>query len=209
MPFFIDSRDNHQGWIPDLIWQDWVRGKVPSSLGDHEVTLAVPKEWRAKRAGRILDVTGITAKVRVQGLGITILGKTEQYSLLDPSTISIEKATVSASFDAPSGKYPLTTFQTEEELEAFLKRPATVKVVQRLRLPRIKSGPMFWPPSERVHGILIERFRSALASNAAWDDTLADFEGIEGDDLQAVFEPIWQNHPMIRRWRGKGEGVEE
>jgi hypothetical protein len=209
MPFFVDSQGNRQGWMPDLIWQDWLSGTLPSSLGDHELPLTLPSGWQAMRGGRVLAVTTMAARIRVLGLVISLSGQAEQYSLLDEIAGNIEKTSLNVAFDIPSGKYPVATFHTEDELASFLNTSAVVKVVQRIRLPRINCPPILWPPSERVHKSLLERFRLFQEGKASWDPSLSNFAGIEGNDLQDVFEPIWENHPLIRSWRNAREVVSE
>jgi hypothetical protein len=82
-------------------------------------------------------------------------------------------------------------FWAEEELREYLESQKAVRVVGRLRLPRIRVGPMYWPPSERTTkkvGELMEAYKAGKIP----DPRPLSFAEIEGMDLNTVFEPIWR-----------------
>ena len=82
-------------------------------------------------------------------------------------------------------------FGTEEELREYLEKQKAVRVVGRLRLPRIKVQAMYWPPSERTTkklGKLMEAYKMGEIP----DPRPLNFAEIEGMDLNTVFEPIWR-----------------
>jgi hypothetical protein len=79
----------------------------------------------------------------------------------------------------------LRVFETEEEFKQFVSgRPETVKVVHRIRLPRLQWNGLFWPVSERARQELDE-----LAKKKGPDAiTEEDFAAIERRSLSSVWE---------------------
>jgi hypothetical protein len=205
MPVFVDSAGEPCGSVSDLIWLCWINGRIPALIGEHSVELTAPQGWHPIREGRSLHITKMTADLRISGLVITLLGKAERFSLLNASTGALEKVSVNAEFHPTSTQFPVTAFHTEEELISFLDRPETVRITQRIRLPKINIGTIFWPPSERVSVAMIDRFHAFQTGQTNTMPTFDDLKDIEGTDLWSAFEPIWQNHPLIRNWKGQSK----
>jgi len=44
--FFTDKKGKVCGSIPDLVWQKWITGKIPSTLGDGKLKLKAPPSWK-------------------------------------------------------------------------------------------------------------------------------------------------------------------
>ena len=67
-----------------------------------------------------------------------------------------------------------------------------------MRLPRIRLGPMYWPPSERSLKALwqlTEDFRAGKAH----DPRPIDIRTVEGTDMSAIWEPIWVGQADIKK----------
>ncbi len=137
--WFCDGAGKVCGSVFDLVWWRWIDGEPPSVLGQHELRLAVPSRWRSL-AGAEGQPVSITAMVNVVGYIITVPGQAERYALVDATDKAVECFRMRATFDTAQKSYPVVTFATESDLEAFLdSRPATVTAsLGRIRLPRIR-----------------------------------------------------------------------
>lgn len=202
--------DNHQmlifyneygqicGSVPDLVWQMWLDGDPPSSIGEHEVQLTIPPHWHQIVNGKIEPVISISTQVRVLGLVVTIDGEAQQHLLVNASDKKIEKLQVDTSFNTTQETYPITTIQTESLLNEFLKRAEGVRLnIGRIRLPRIRLGPTYWPPSDRTARTVIGLMQ-AFETGRIPDPRPIDIIQIEGTDLQTIWEPIWGEHPAVK-----------
>jgi hypothetical protein len=191
MLMFYDEQGQTCGSIPDLIWQSWLNGQLPLSIGEHDIPITIPAGWHQVIDGKIEPVLSVSAKLRILGLVVTVSGKARQHLLVDASTKKPEKFKVDASFETDKTTFPVTAIQTEEQLKAFVERPGAVKLsIGRIALPRIHIGPMYWPPSERVGQIVIEKMRAFEAGKTS-DPRPFNLAEIEGMDMQAIWEPIW------------------
>src|SRR5205085_2999648 len=137
----------------DLVFNRWRQGEPPSRIGEYELTFDVPQGWYQFVAGKPEPVQMAFATVRVTGLIVSLSGKTTRHVLIDPETEKVDRGRVHAQFDIPQDKkveLPVTAVHSEEKLEKLMRRPGGVRVVSRIRLPRLRVGAMYYPPSERV-----------------------------------------------------------
>jgi hypothetical protein len=176
--------------LPDLVWRAWHACQLPAALGEHEVALPLPSNLHQEVNGRAVETFALATKIQIIGLAVTLQGKAQNYALVDAVDEAVERVLTDVSFEASSTKLPLTAFASEEQLQAFLSRPGTVRVTTRLGLPRIIYGNLYWPPSERVVRILKEHEQELMAGNPVFT-----FQELEGTDLQTVWEPIAESHP--------------
>jgi hypothetical protein len=197
--YFYDEEGNISGLLPDLLWKAWMDDRVPSTIGEHEVDLDIPDGWHQVVDGRKEPVISAKAKVAVSAAVVSFAGRVEQHALVDASDNTMNKYRANTSFDTSRAEYPVTNYETEADLQAFLdKRPAAVRLtVGRIKVPRILVGPINWPPSERVMREMREierRHKAGEISDPA--PLLADlYQG----NLRMMFEPIWPDHPMLRK----------
>lgn len=190
MLVFYDREQQLCGSLPDLVWQKWREGALPMSIGESEIKMAIPDEWRTIVDGKAEPVLGAWLKVRVLGLVITLRGSSEQHALVDAVDGTVERLQVRAAFDGPGGTYPVRCAQTEAELTEILSEPRAVALsVGRIRLPRIRLGPMYWPPSERIAQELSLRMGAFVAGKGS-DPRPLDFAELEGTDLRTIWEPV-------------------
>jgi hypothetical protein len=192
---FFDREGNPCGSLPDTIWQMWVNGTPPSMIGEHLLELKIPKDWYQIINGKREQIIHATAGVKVLGLVVTIPGKVERHLLINAESASeAEKFQIKASFDLSGASYPVTTILTEAQLNEFLDSQKGIKVsIGRVRLPRIRLGPIYWPPSERSLKTLwqlTEGFRTGKAP----DPRPIDIRSVEGTDLSAIWDPIWTEY---------------
>lgn len=145
-----DDKGEPRGYVMDLIWAKWRDGHIPLVIGTHdiEINLLVGWQWAVERSG----YTGAgRATVRVLGLVISTTGQSERYILTDAASGSVERLNVRSSFHSEQRAFPITTVESEENLTAILNTPSVLTVtVGRIPLPRIRYGPMYWPPSRRA-----------------------------------------------------------
>jgi hypothetical protein len=177
--------------LPDFVWRAWQAGQLPNVLGEHEVDFPLPSNLHQQVNGRVIESFALKARIRVIGLAVTLQGKAQNYALVNAADEAIERVLTDVSFGVPGPKLPVTAIASEEQLQAFLRRPGAVQVISRMGLPRIAYGSLYWPPSERVVNTLKER-RQAVA-----DGKLSEFtwQDLEGTDLQTIWDPIAKEHP--------------
>ncbi|MBA3323167.1 MAG: tetratricopeptide repeat protein [Pyrinomonadaceae bacterium] len=190
---FFDDKSRPCGNIADLIVNWWWHGDPPSTLGEYHLNFDVPQGWNQFVAGKPEPVLGISATVLVRGLIITLSGKTKTHTLVDPVSQSVTRGQIRVDFDGARKRkvvLPVTTVNTEEELEAFTRRQDSVTLTSRIRLPRILSGSFYYPWSERVFRLMIKRYEKFQAGEIP-DFRAFTLEETEGTDLSTAWEPPW------------------
>jgi hypothetical protein len=178
--------------LPHMVWRTWVKGAMPSDLGEHELRFQVPDGWHNVVNGKKVPARAISAVVRVVGFVVTFSGEARQHTLLDAANKRAARWMTDLAFDGSlEPRYPMRGFWAEEELREYLENQEDVRIVGRLRLPRIRAGAMYWPPSERTTKKVAELMEAYKAGEIP-DPRPLKFAEIEGMDLNAVFEPIWR-----------------
>ena len=69
---FYDQEGKLVAVLPDFIWQMWLSGNVPATLGDHEIDVPLPSNLHQMVKGQSVATFGLKAKVRVSGLAVTL-----------------------------------------------------------------------------------------------------------------------------------------
>jgi tetratricopeptide (TPR) repeat protein len=190
---FVDEKGQVCGTLADLIVNWWKLGGAPSLLGEYHPEFEVPKGWYQIIGGKPEAVLGASAAVRVKGAIITLSGKTKTHTLVDPLAQKVTRGQVRVDFDVASKRkvvLPVTTVNTEEELKAFTSRQSEVTITSRIRLPRIQLGATYYPWSERVFRLMIERHQKFQAGEIP-DFRAFSLEETEGTDLSAALERPW------------------
>jgi hypothetical protein len=192
LSIFYDADGVPRATLGDMVWRAWVEGSVPSDLGEHELSFQVPDGWHNVVDGKKVPARTVSAVIRVVGFVVTFSGEARQHTLFDAANKRAERWMTDLAFDGSlEPSYPMRDFGAEEELREYLEKQEAVKVVGRLRLPRIRAGAMYWPPSERTTkkvGELMEAYKAGKIP----DPRPLKFAEIEGMDLNTVFEPIWR-----------------
>jgi hypothetical protein len=192
---FFDSNGNLAALLPDFIWQKWMTNEIPPTLGEHEIDLPLPTNLRQMVNGNPVETFGVKAKIRVLGVVITLEGQTEGYQLINTLSEAPERIFYDFSFAVPETSLPITTVVSEEQLSTFFDRPGAFQIISgRVKLPRISSGSIYWPPSKRVVDLLQKRWQMFQNGEISELQPL-DWKEVEGTDLSTVWEPIWEGHP--------------
>ena len=132
----------------------------------------------------------------VTGHVISVSAVLKQHNLIDASDKTVKRWQVEAKFPSPIGKHTVTDFKDEAELEKyFTTRKGVTLVSGRLKLPRIRWGASYWPPSRKALTKIQELMDNATNNGKEFDWTKFPFDEIEGMDLSAAYEPIWEGHP--------------
>ena len=206
--YFFDEDGNLSGYLPDLLWRAWMEGRVPSTIGEHEVNLDVPAGWHHIIDGRRVPVISASARVEVSAAVVSFAGRVKQHLLVDALDNTVSRFRANASFDISRSEYPVTNYHTEDDLQAFLDgRPAAVRLtVGRIKVPRVMVGMINWPPSERVMREMREIERRHEAGEIS--DPTPLLEDLYQGNLRTMFEPIWPDHPMLRNMRAENHTEE-
>jgi hypothetical protein len=194
--FFYNQEGRICGSIGDLVWDLWRNGKIPERIGTHEFQLEIPKTWKQLHNDQELIFAKITVKLLVTGHVITVSGAVKQYNLVDAIDRTVTKWQVKASFPSPIGKHIVTEFHNEEDLEKyFVNRKDVTLISGSLKLPRIRWGGSYWPPSAKALQKIQSLIDEADSQGKTFDWKSFPFDEIEGTDLSAAYEPIWEGHP--------------
>ena len=196
--FLYDQEKNIQGSIPELVWKQWIDGELPSTLGEHNYEIVIPDNLQLYVDGRLEPVISANAKIKVIGLHISIKGQATQHALVDPTSQEISKFMTHVKFDVLQRSFPVTTLNSENELQNFLKhRDENIKLtIGRIQLPRIRFYSLYWPLSERA---LIEFAKLVVHCQAEGrKPSEKELASIEGSDLKTLWDPIWSKNPIVQ-----------
>ncbi|MDQ3703938.1 MAG: restriction endonuclease [Chloroflexota bacterium] len=206
---FCDETRQVDGYLPDLVYEAWLNGDVPTDVGTHQLMLQAPENWQwlvNERASSLepkvlKPVRQLRTTARIIGFMAMLKGTAVKHTLVNALTEEIEKQHVEPQFELPAST-PVTGFYSEKDLADFFQE-RTEEVRQdlgRFRLPRIKYGGMYWPPSARVAAALDAHGRAAASGQPLEPDVPSALE-LEGSDLSVINEPLWAGHPAIQKGR--------
>lgn len=196
---FYDELGNVCGYLPDLIWKKWLEGEPLSTLGDHFLELTVPPNWHQVIDGKVESAISAAATVRIIGLIVTLSGTVTRHLLVEAAAKNVEKLHVNVTFDTSKEHYPVMVIETESQLSDLLSKPNAIRInVGRIRLPRIRVGPMYWPPSERTI-IELASLARAVQAGEIQDPRQVDFKQLEGTNLTTIWEPIWPGQSISQK----------
>lgn len=147
------------------------------------------------------------AKIEVIGIVLTISGKVHQHSLIDMSTNKSDRAHLQADFDTKRlfhRRIKFKHFFTERKLKEWIGKRGIVQLITRIPLPRLQyMNQFYYPLSERVANVVIGRLK-AYEDGHLTSPLLFVFHELEGSELQAAWDPIWEGH--YRLW---GQAAQE
>jgi len=199
MLIFRDKTNRICGSVPDLVWQEWLSNKVPKELGSHTLDLTIPDDWVQVVDGETVQVLGARAETQITGHIVTLTGSVRHQMLVDASSQRVERSQLKAEFNISSGKYPVTTFSNEEDLEEFIRAREGIHIsVGRFRLPRIRLGALYWPPSEST-ARKVSRLMQDFTEGKIPDPRPLSLAEIEGTDMRTLWKSIWKEYPFNKK----------
>ena len=191
--FFYDDNGKICGTTTDLVWLNWKNGHMPEKIGQHKIELKVPERWNQIIKDKIEPIMSAEAEVIVYGLLIMISGTVSDYTLLDHDTDEINRRFMEASFDTSKGDYSVEVFDSEDSLKEKIQRYKISISLGREKLPRIKFGAIYWPPS--LHTISqLSKLSHIVRDGKIIDPSQFTLENIEGSSLDAIWEPIYSKY---------------
>jgi|GEM_PF-1066873 len=198
LPGFQNESGNICGLLPDLIWFHWQGGQIPAVIGEHEIQLPIPFGWQPIIDGRPTQLLETpTATVEVIGIVLKLTGKARRHSLIDIYAKKTDKFRLDVDFNLQRLQGKRVTFRhffTEEKLKAWMEKHGDIRLVNRLKLPRLQLlNKFYYPMSERVAGIVMNRLIAYDAGQIP-DPPIFIFNELEGAEIKNVWEPIWQGH---------------
>ncbi|MBB4373703.1 hypothetical protein GGD63_006531 [Bradyrhizobium sp. cir1] len=126
----LDSKDEPPVTeILNWVWQLWVSGRIPDTIGEHLFCLA-PRSQNATWIG--------VGAVTVTGWMASSPGVVKHGLLRD--------AHIAATFDEIKGPLTLEPVNSETALADIIKKQRN-SLVMRVRVPRIVSAVGYWPPT--------------------------------------------------------------
>ena len=154
--------------ILTCIWELWVSGAIPDTIGEHIICLR-PKNPEAKWfAMGVVSVTGWMASAP---------GTFSRSILKDAEAGKIDRVHISAAFDEIKGPLTLEPVNSEEVL-ADIHKKERMAVVLRVRVPRIVSDVGYWPPTAQA----MQKVKALLDAGKA-----VTFDGIEGPNIMGAW----------------------
>jgi len=162
-----------------LLFQLWQLNKIPSDLGSHNLAIRMPKEFRFAENEPPMRNALVMLSYEVSAYVGTIIGKSSVALLRNASTRFPERLRIDAQFEEPPNSIRLMRFESEKALGEFLGEFG-LRIVTRVKVPRIQSEKSFWPPSRRAAEKIMKRLQAGENPT---------FEDIEGSVLNRAWEP--------------------
>ncbi len=201
--FFRDKDGNVCGSVAGLVWQKWLSGEISETLGTYQINLTLPDGWLQIVNGRSVTVLAIRADVQVTGHVISVIGAIRRFSLVDAITNKPQREHLEENFEFPSATYPVTAFSVEDELQKFIHRAKGINVsVGRFRVPRIRWGAIYWPPSDTAVQ-RIAALMQAFEQGKIPDPRPFKFADIEGTDMAEAWRPVWHERSQPKGYSTK------
>jgi len=137
----------------------------------------------------------VNALVDVSGLFGGRIGQATGsfHSLIKASDNTVDRNLLKVEIDVSQSDYAQAWVHSEDELQRLLERAEKVCIHNRIRLPRIIVGGIYWPPSVRVQERVNELMR-AFESGEIADPRPFSFQELEGSSIHTAFEPIWEGY---------------
>jgi restriction endonuclease len=199
---FFNERGELCGLLPDLIWFKWQAGEIDLALGEREIDLQAPPEWRQIIKGKLEPPIRLSAVVEVIGIVLRLKGKARQHSLVDACSDKTEKFHLDVDFNTRrlhDKRLVLKHFFTEKKLQAWIEKHGGTRMVNRVQLPRLQYlNQFYYPMSERVAGIVMNQML-AYEGGQLSEFPIFSFNELEGAELKTAWEPIFQAHYHL--WR--------
>jgi hypothetical protein len=205
---FADAEQKFCGTTDDLVWRMWRDGKLPDDIAEHnEIEIEVPDDWfQYMDDGTQASVFSVKADLTVIGLVVTFHGRATSHSLVDAQVGGLERGGIEADWGHPDATISLVEVRSEQEVEEHLRTEGIGAVVKlalgRARLPRIltfnRLGHIYWPPSKRALVRMQEISRKHGLDQdptAPVDVETIDPTEIEGNDINAVWDEVWDGYP--------------
>lgn len=123
--------------ILNSVWQLWVSGGIPDTIGEHLFCLA-PRSQDATWIG--------VGAVTVTGWMASSPGVVKHGILRDAQAGSIDRVHIAATFDEIKGPLTLEPVNSETALADIIEKQRNSLVMQ-VRVPRIVSDVGYWPPT--------------------------------------------------------------
>jgi hypothetical protein len=127
---------------------------------------------------------------------VNFQGQATQHALVNLLDGKLTKFNTDVSFNIQSGTYPVTIFDNEESLQKYiLDLPESTKLVNRNRLPRIRFYSIYWPLSKS--SVAKVATLAKICQQEGRSATDEELMRIEGEDIKAIWEPIWSENPIL------------
>jgi hypothetical protein len=195
--FLYDKERKMRGSVQDLVWKMWIEGTIKPVMGETEIDVPVPEDWQNLIDGELKPVLSVKIKLKVKGLVARNQGQATQHALIDSASNKLNKFRIDIKFDTNQTTLPIQPVFSEEDLQTYLnKQSEPIKLsIGRVILPRIYFNYLYWPLSERAF-----KGFSMLVQKCYKEGRIPDPEEmkeIEGNDLRTIWEPPWEENPIL------------
>lgn len=192
---FSDEAQQYCGDVLDLVVSRWRQNEIAPTIGEFDLDLQVPDGWHQFFQNKPVKTLSIRVKLRIIGYIMTLAGQAKQFTLRDAEKKTREKFRLQVDFDPTkqsNNGYEVRTAITEAELSAMLERSTGVRIVHRMRLPKVLGGTCFHPISARVKDLMLTDVKTPSKE---------EFERLPPLRLEDVEEPVNGSiHEKPWRW---------
>jgi hypothetical protein len=183
------------GSLPDLVWSKWREGKIPATLGVHEIQLPTPSGCRPIVNDKPTQLLATpTATVRIVGVVLKLTGKARRHSLIDAHDKKTDKFLLNVDFNLQRLQGRSVSFRhffEEEKLKAWMEKRGDIRLISRVKMPRLQLlNQFYYPMSERVARIVLPEMQAYESGQSPVRPTFI-FSEIEGSEIGNAWEPIW------------------
>lgn len=196
---FSDENQRYCGDVPDLVVSRWRQGEMIPKLGEYELDLQIPNGWKQFWKSKPVEVLSVSVKVRIIGYVLELVGETKKFTLIDAEKKTPEKFRLQADFNPdqkPKEGFEVRIAETEEGLNQLLHADSGVRIIQRIKLPRVLGGACFHPISKRVKELMSTDLRS-LSTEERKKLPPLKLEDVEGHVNGSIHEMPWRWFPVI------------
>lgn len=187
---YYNDKEEIVGILPDIIWQKWINGEISSIIGRHRFKINFQSDWCQLIKGEKHPAYPVEATVFVSAFLLSLTGKVNQLSLIDAASKKVQKKQVKVIYDEPEPNSHMVKITSEEDLQKHItKKDMFAVALTRTKLPRIRTGPLYWPPSDKAVKKLKEIWQTYEAGKSP-DPRPISITEIEGTDISTIWEPF-------------------
>jgi hypothetical protein len=193
---FVYKNKDYAGDLLSLIINHWRQGKISNDLTEYEFNLKIPQGWYQIVNNKPKRTDFILIKVRIIAHVIEIAGKLEEFSIVDAKSKATKKYRLNVNFETPikeRKRFSVVKVFSEAQLKEVINSESKIRIINKIRLPRIFYNNLYHPPSKRVWSIIESKTKGLSNKQIQNFSSVINFEEIEGSNLisSAYEEPFF------------------
>jgi hypothetical protein len=185
---FVDKNKNYMGYLLDLIINQWRQEKISNDLNDYELDLRIPQGWYQIAENKLERADFVSIKARIIAHVIELEGELEEFSIIDAKSKTTKKYRLNSKFEIPLNRrqrFSVTKIFSEAQLKEITNSETKLRIINKIRLPRVFYNNLYHPPSKRVWDTLKLLTQGLSNSERGNFASSVNFEQVEGNNLIA------------------------